>query len=104
MNICFWCKRIADSSKRDGNPVYKDYSLCDLCAEKASQGITIVQVVSEPNGNPEIREGLYPTGKWVVVSEKDVVRVLTDVPILDTVLRIRQMFINLNDWEKLKLP
>ena len=103
MNICFWCNRV-QSDKQDGNPVYRDYQFCSPCAEKGEQGITIVQVVSEPNGNPEIREGLYPTGKWVVVTEKDVVRVLTDVPILDTVLRIRQMFINLNDWEKLKLP
>jgi hypothetical protein len=104
MNICFWCKRIADSSKRDENPVYKDYQFCELCAENSGKGITIVQVVSEPNGNPEIREGLYPTGKWVVVTEENIIKVLTDLPILDTVLRLRQMFINLDDWEKLKLP
>jgi hypothetical protein len=104
MNICFWCKRITDSSEQDENPVYRDYEFCQSCAENGEQGITFIQVVSESNGNPEIREGLYPTGKWVVVSEENVKKVLTDLPILDTVLRLRQMFINLDDWEKLKLP
>lgn len=104
MNICFWCNRMKDVSEEVGDPTYKDYDLCSECCRAAELGIMIVQVVSERNGNPEIRDGLHPTGKWVVVSEEDVKRVLTDVPILDTVLRIRQLYINQNDWEKLKLP
>jgi len=104
MNICFWCNRVKDSNEQDERPIYRDYEFCPSCACACERGITLVQVTSEENDNPEIREGLRPTGKWVVVSEEDATKVLTGLPILDTVLRVRQMFINEGDWEKLNLP
>jgi hypothetical protein len=103
INVCFWCNR-AKAEEQAGQPVYTDYEFCPLCKKICEQGITIIQVTTESNGNPPVRDGLCPTGKWVVVSEKELVRVLTDSPILDTILLARQLYVNKNDWGSLKLP
>ena len=103
IDVCFWCKR-AISDEQEGQPVYRNYEFCPTCASAGARGITLIQVTRKPNGNPEIRDGLFPTGMWVVVSEENVKRVLTDFPILDTVLATRQMYVNESDWKLLKLP
>jgi hypothetical protein len=104
MNICFWCKRITDSENSGGEPEYRSYDFCSSCAAIRAKGITLIQVTSEDNGNPEIRTDLYPTGRWMVVAEENFTAVLTDLPNLDTVLRTKLLIIEEGDWEKMKLP
>jgi hypothetical protein len=101
--ICFWCKR-AKFDSDTGQPVYRDYEFCATCLRAVEHGIAFIQVTGKGNGNPEIRDGLYPTGHWVVVTEENVARVLTDTPLLDKVLSTRQMYVNESDWKSLKLP
>ena len=103
IDVCFWCNR-AKSGEKEGQPTYNDYEYCPTCSAICAQGISIIQVVSESNGNPPIRDGLYPTGKWAVVSEENITKVLTNGSILDTVLEIRQMYVNKGEWEILNLP
>ena len=79
MDLCFWCgepkgigignKLISCDKKWDNNKVVSSYEPCDKCIKHWNKGFVIIEVSEEPNAEkqPEIQEGLYPTGKmWVV--------------------------------------
>jgi len=102
MEICFWCNRYKNVD--DGPLEYRNYGFCEKCLTECRKGITVMEVTERYNGNAPIREGLFPTGKWVVVSEDEVRRVLEKSPLLPKALEKRQIFIHINDWEALKLP
>lgn len=102
MNICFWCKRPKDDT--EGQPEYFDYEFCELCEKQVDKGIVIIQTVETSNGNPPIKTDLFPTGKWVVVTEDRIREVLKDWVGLDDVLKTGQMFMNEDIWKKFKLP
>ena len=101
IEVCFWCKRAKGG---EGNPVYTDYKPCPVCENIMNQGITIFQVTDEDNGNVPTDTGKFPTGKWVVVSENDAKKVLTGHPLFDTILHVRRMYMNVDDWTKMGLP
>lgn len=75
MDICFFCgepKGIALFGKMKGDAeaprhVLLNYEPCDKCKEAMAKGTTILEVVTEDNGNPQIQEGAYPTGRWCVM-------------------------------------
>lgn len=102
MNICFWCKRPTEDG--NGQPEYNDYDFCERCQEKTDQGITTIQVTTEPNGNPPIKDALYPTGKWVVLKDEFVRESLKSWGGLDDVLKTRYMFMNEETWKNSNLP
>lgn len=102
IDVCFWCKRSKDG--QDGTPLYNDYEFCPICTEQSNQGITVIQIVGEKNGNPPISEGLYPTGKWVVVKEELIVQALEGHDMLDNTLSTRRMYIDKETWETLNIP
>lgn len=102
MNVCFWCKRPKDDT--DGVPEYYDYDFCKLCQEKVDKGIVVVQTTETSNGNPPIKSDLYPTGKWVVVTEDRIREVLSGWVGLDDVLKSGHMFMNEDTWKSFKLP
>lgn len=75
MDICFFCgeaKGIALFGKMKGDKeaprnVLLNYEPCDKCKDAMSKGTTIIEVVTEDNGNMPIQDGIYPTGRWCVV-------------------------------------
>lgn len=75
MDICFFCgeaKGIALFGKMKGDAeaprnVLLNYEPCDKCKEQMSKGTTIIEVVTEDNGNKPIQEGICPTGRWCVM-------------------------------------
>jgi len=75
MDICFFCgeaKGIALFGKMKGDAeapreVLLNYEPCDKCKKLMAQGTTIIEVVTDSNGNMEIQEGIYPTGRWCVM-------------------------------------
>ena len=75
MDICFFCgeaKGIALFGKMKGDAeaprnVLLNYEPCDKCKEAMDQGTTVIEVVTEDNGNMPIKEGIYPTGRWCVM-------------------------------------
>jgi hypothetical protein len=101
MNVCFWCKR---GISGEGDPEYINYDYCPVCQDKVDQGITTIQVTTEPNDNPPIKDALYPTGKWAVLREEFVKKSLSDWAGLDDVLKTRHMFVNEETWKNLNLP
>lgn len=78
MDICFFCgeaKGIALFGKMKGDKeaprnVLLNYEPCDKCKEAMAQGTTIIEVVTEDNGNMPIQDGIYPTGRWCVVRKQ----------------------------------
>ena len=62
-----------------------DYKPCSACKEKMRQGRVIIEVVTEDNGRLPIREGTWPTGRWMVITRaaaEHIFRDNTDKPIL----------------------
>lgn len=49
-----------------------DYVPCEECKEKFKSGILLVEASEKPivKNQMEIVKGAYPTGKWMLVSEK----------------------------------
>lgn len=71
---CFWCE-----------PAVYHYDPCPTCEDKMSQGITLFEADDAPyiEGQPAIETTpslLYPSGKYLVVSEDVVDRVLPPIP------------------------
>jgi len=99
MKICFWCRKSKDDIV-DDKPEFFDYEPCDTCQGWWDKGILVVEVVTEPNGNPQIIDELYPTGFSAVVGEDNVKEILTTYPSLDMILKSRTMYLNKTDWDK----
>ncbi len=102
MNICFWCKKQKDAV--NGEPMYFDYDFCNSCQKQVDKGVVIIQTIETFNGNPPIKTNLYPTGKWVVVTEDRIREVLCNWVGLNDVLKTRHMFVSEETWKKFKLP
>lgn len=102
IDVCFWCKRA--KSGDDGEPVYNNYDFCERCEVETKKGIVVIQVTEIENGNPQIDNGIYPTGRWIVASVENIKTSLDGYPNLDKVLDTGMMYVNINDWKKLGLP
>lgn len=80
MDLCAFChkpKGIALMGKLPGDreaprEIITDYEPCDECKEHFAEGVLIVEASETPigPGQPPIQEGVYPTGRWMVVDEK----------------------------------
>lgn len=48
-----------------------DYEPCDDCQKFRKDGVTMMEVVNHPltEGQPEIQNGIYPTGRWCVIEQ-----------------------------------
>jgi hypothetical protein len=78
MSVCFWCQEdknevalLGDAYKEEA-PVRMviNYEPCEHCTEKMAMGITLVEGSTEPNHNPPLADGMYPTGNWCVLAEE----------------------------------
>jgi hypothetical protein len=102
MNVCFWCKQ--QIGEGEGDPIYANYEYCDDCQKHIDKGITIVQVEETQNGNPPIKDDLYPNGKWVVITEKSAKKLFEKWVALPEALVTRHVFMNEETWKAYKLP
>lgn len=82
--ICFWCGktkdqvalmgRIGDERKGEDieapRDIILDYEPCERCKKHMALGTTVMEASTEPNevSDIEIQEGVYPTGRWVVIT------------------------------------
>jgi len=57
-----------------------DYDPCDSCEKAMAMGISLIECAEKPmiEGHREIQQGLYPTGRWFVVSQDFVLRIFDD--------------------------
>lgn len=80
-----------------------DYEPCDECKKKMEQGITFIEVDNKPiicENQISFVENAYPTGRWSVVKEEAVKRVLKGTDILELVLKTRKSLV---DRETMKI-
>lgn len=114
VSICFWCGkddavilcgRLKGDVEAPRSCVFS-YDPCPECKEQFSQGVWIIEASTEPTtrGAQEIQEGVYPTGRMVVVTEEFVTREFPnvfgeDVDVSD-ILNRRKMFLEdkVFDW------
>jgi len=87
LSKCFWCgedknellvgKKLIDCNVDTPREMIVNYDPCDKCKEQWDKGFVIIEVNEEPNakGQPEIQEGLYPTGKMWVVEKNTAVEI-----------------------------
>lgn len=80
--ICFWCGkergdiallgRIGRKDKEAPEYSVLDYEPCEECKANMAKGIAILEASTAPlhDGQPEIQEGVWPTGRWSVIREE----------------------------------
>ncbi len=79
---CFFCgedngiaigkKLVSCENKYDTKHIFGGYEPCDKCKVKFSEGFLIIECQETPisEGQPEMQNGVYPTGAhWVVKNE-----------------------------------
>ena len=106
ISVCFFCGedkneiilpgKLKGDAEAPRRAVY-NYEPCEKCKENMAVGITLVGVVTEqPEDNrPEISKGLYPTGRWYVITEDCTRQLLqADSNLLENVLKNRKCLID----------
>lgn len=92
--VCFWCGKergdlvLLGRLKNDEEaPRYMvvDFEPCDHCREGMAQGFTLIEATTSPNSvcDREMQSGVYPTGRYVVVT-KDAARRMFGDPNIKT--------------------
>lgn len=101
--LCFFCGKeknevaLLGKLKNDtAAPMYclLDYNPCDDCQKLMDKGITLIEATDTPNteNQLEIAPGVYPTGKWHVVSENFIKNNISK-DMQDSILKHRKSFI-----------
>lgn len=86
--VCFFCgedkNEVVLLGKLKGDkkaPMHMclDYEPCDKCKELFAQGILLMGVTQHPSDDrPSIQEGLYPTGRYIVVQPAFIARMFDE--------------------------
>ena len=109
---CFWCRKVTgrkvihgllDNDEKAPDNHFRDYVPCKTCGNTMSKGITIIQCATEPNNNQPLKDGLYPTGAWVTISE-DWIRTTFKPEAAEKIIKDRAVNVTLELWERLGLP
>ncbi len=88
--ICFWCGEekgeIALLGKLPGDAeaprnMVLDYEPCECCRAKMAMGFTLMEATNSPNenGRVEAQEGVYPTGRFMVIKKDVALRAFGDI-------------------------
>lgn len=85
LTTCFWCGKDTGvalmgritGGKKGGDIeapryVFGGYEPCDECKENMALGVTLMEAKTTPYfpNQPEIQEGIYPTARFVVITEE----------------------------------
>lgn len=95
ISVCFWCGEEKDEiallghigDGRKGEDIEAsmysviDYEPCPACLAKMDAGFTVVEATTSPNDITAvpIQEGIYPTGRFVVIKPEDASRIFRGV-------------------------
>lgn len=110
--VCFWCGEeknevalmghIGNGKKHEDfeMPMHAviNYEPCEECQKAMAMGVTIMEVTHEPNRvtDVEFQDGIYPTGRWVVMKSEaaqrifevsaDVKKIFVDVELFSNII------------------
>lgn len=75
---------------------------CATCKGRMAQGIAIIEACRSPReGAIQVSEGVYVTGRWMVVRESAAERVF-DPTVLPQILRVRKCFLEPDAFEAMQ--
>lgn len=93
--VCFWCgqdKNEIALMGRIGNPrkgedlqapmrAVIDFEPCEECRKKMESGFTVMEATMRPNyaSSMEMQDGVYPTGRYVVLRMEAARKIFTDL-------------------------
>lgn len=100
---CFWCGgdigvallgRLKGDAEAPRSAVL-DYSLCNDCKKKREEYVQFIEAVHNPTseGQPEIQEGVWPTGRNAWVKDRAVRNILNDKELADGIIKSRVAFV-----------
>jgi hypothetical protein len=78
VTVCFFCNKDtgvallgAGFKGRAPHRMVMNYEPCEECQANMAKGITLIEATEQPNhaGQPELQKGVYPTGRWAVITE-----------------------------------
>lgn len=113
--LCFWCgegkgvalvgrksKKIFGTEEAPRQFV-EDYHFCEKCMEEAGDGIKFIEVNPNPNApsQPPMPDGVYPTGRYVVVEREAVANQVTPPELAADILKKGACYVNHEDFEEL---
>jgi hypothetical protein len=107
---CFWCGKEEGSLALLGRlkgdaeaPRHGavDYEPCAACKEQWDAGIALVEMVPADGQHPELVDGMRPTGRYLVVKEDAVRRMIHPPALLEQVLRWRRAYIEPAVWTQI---
>ena len=90
MGVCYWCGepdgtiallgRLPNDAEAERYTCLS-YEPCDTCKEWMERGVVVIEAQEMPKqeGQPEIQEGVYPTGRWSVLRREAAERLFTEV-------------------------
>jgi hypothetical protein len=93
--VCWWCQEetgwlaLLGASYKNEAPLKMcvNFDPCPKCQEQMSRGITMMETSSHiSNDRPELSRGQWGTGRWLVMTEDGVRRMLKDGPTLDSII------------------
>lgn len=92
--VCFWCGKdknevallghIGNGKKHEDfeAPMHMvlDYEPCEECEKAMAMGFTVMEATRTPNEvtDREMQSGVYPTGKWAVLTHEAAARIFPD--------------------------
>lgn len=101
ISTCFWCGQhknelaLLGRMKGDAQAPMScvlNYEPCDTCKANMALGIALLEATTRPAGDqPEIQAGVYPTGRWVVITE-DACKRIFDAEMVAACLKHRKAF------------
>lgn len=103
---CYWCGSdkneilLLGASYKGEAPRYMvaNYEPCDVCKNGMAQGVTLMEAVKKPTfkNQQEMQEGVYPTGRWCVITTEAFARIFNVPPTTKAFLDV-EMFTKLTE-------
>lgn len=86
INVCAFCgkdKELLLLGRLKGDVkapprIIANYTPCEECKQKMTKGRTVVEVVTYDTGALPIKEGAWPTGRWMVISRESAAKMFND--------------------------
>jgi len=102
LELCFWCGEAMgvallghNKGKEAPRHIITGYEPCQTCKDGMAQGISFVECrqAALHEEQPEIQQGLVPTGRWFVIKREAVPNILAE-PMLSQVLEKGKVFVD----------
>ena len=105
--ICFWCgneknevallgKLPNDEEAPRSMWIFGDYEPCDRCKENLAKGVDLIEACVVPvvhEDQPPIVEGVYPTGRHLIMTDKGI-RNIFDEAMAEELVKRRKGFVD----------